>query len=152
MEGGLSLEAKTLRWLLIENKLLVWENLQVRGWEGPNRCILCKQHSETIPHIFLQCSFTRSVWHQLSLALNLTTPWTGSSVPNCFRNWIGDNKNHSLLPVYLCWQVWKARNSTLFEEKSPSIQRVVNIILVEAATKETVQGSTIPQTQTCNST
>jgi ribonuclease HI len=46
---------------------------------------------------------------------------------------MGDYKNLALLPVFLCWQVWKARNAALFDEKSPSIHRVVNLILVEAA-------------------
>jgi hypothetical protein len=133
-KGDCPLKLKLFFWLLIENKLLVWENLQIRGWEGPNRCILCKQYNDSINHIFLQCNFIRSVWHHISLALNLATPWTGPNVPLCFRNWLGANKNHSLLPVHLCWHVWNARNTTLFEERLPSIQRVVNNILAEVAT------------------
>jgi hypothetical protein len=111
----------------------VWANLQARGWEGPSRCILCNQQSETIPHIFINCSFIRSVWQILSPTQLLYTTWSGSSVLNCFQNWIGVSKNLALLPVFLCWQVWKARNSALFDEKSPSVHSVANLILVKAA-------------------
>jgi hypothetical protein len=41
------LKIKLFTWLMTENKILVWDNLQKRGWSGPNRCILCKEDSET---------------------------------------------------------------------------------------------------------
>jgi hypothetical protein len=132
-KGDCPLKLKLFAWLLIENKLLVWEKLQARGWEGPNHCILCKHSSESVLHVFIHCSFTRSIWSLLSSALKFTSSWTGTSVPLCFRNWFSDNRSHTLLPVHLCWQVWKARNATIFEEKTPSIHRVANYILAEAA-------------------
>ena len=35
------LEAKITLWMTLNNKLLTWDNLQKRGWNGPNRCALC---------------------------------------------------------------------------------------------------------------
>jgi hypothetical protein len=80
-KGDCPIKLKLFVWLLIKNKLLVWSNLQACGWEGPSRCILCKLHSETISHVFNECSFFRSVWQLIAPALRLTTTWTGSSVP-----------------------------------------------------------------------
>jgi hypothetical protein len=57
--GDCPLKLKLFAWLLFENKLLLWSNLQSRGWEGPGRCILCKTHSESIAHVFIDCSFIR---------------------------------------------------------------------------------------------
>jgi hypothetical protein len=72
-KGDCPIKLKLFTWLLIENKLLVWEKLQSCGWEGPSRCILCKQHSKTIPHIFYMCSFTRSVRRLLTPTLKVTS-------------------------------------------------------------------------------
>jgi len=35
------LKCKLFSWLLLKNKLLFWDKLQTRGWEGPSRCSLC---------------------------------------------------------------------------------------------------------------
>jgi ribonuclease HI len=43
------------------------------------------------------------------------------------------SKNPALLPILLCWQVWKTRNAALFDEKSPSFHRVANFIIAEMA-------------------
>ena len=34
------LKAKVTLWLTLNNKILTWDNLQKRGWNGPNRCAL----------------------------------------------------------------------------------------------------------------
>lgn len=52
------LKIKLFTCLLTENKLLVWDILQNKGWLGPNRCILCKENSETSYHLFVSCTFT----------------------------------------------------------------------------------------------
>jgi hypothetical protein len=65
------LKLKLFTWLLSENKILVWDILQSRGWSGPNRCILCKEDSETSHHLFVSCHFTRQVWHQVKASLKL---------------------------------------------------------------------------------
>jgi ribonuclease HI len=126
------MKLKLFAWLLIENRLLVWEKLQARGWEGPSRCILCKSASETTLHVFIHCSFIRAIWSNLSTALKFTSLWSGTSIQGCFRSWIMDNNNHKMLPVHLCWQVWKARNEAIFKERTPSIQRISNHFLAEA--------------------
>ena len=35
------LKAKITLWQSLNNKILTWDNLQKRGWNGPNRCTLC---------------------------------------------------------------------------------------------------------------
>jgi hypothetical protein len=59
------LKLKLFTWLLIENRVLVWPNLQARGWEGPSRCYLCLHQSESISHLFIFCPFVRVVWQLL---------------------------------------------------------------------------------------
>jgi hypothetical protein len=81
------LKLKLFTWLLTENKLLVWDILQSKGWSGPNRCILCKENSETSYHLFVSCIFTQQVWHQVTEALKLTIQWLGPSTSSCFSSW-----------------------------------------------------------------
>ena len=52
------LNAKLTLWLTLNNKLLTWDNLQRRGWIGPNRCALCYSNEETVSHLFNLCSYT----------------------------------------------------------------------------------------------
>jgi hypothetical protein len=82
------MKLKLFAWLLIENKLLMWEKLQARGWEGPNRCILCKFASESTLHVFLHCSFIQVIWSNLASALKINSPWSGSNIQECFCIWL----------------------------------------------------------------
>jgi hypothetical protein len=91
MEVGVSLKIKLFVWLIAENKILSWKNLQKRGWKGPGICNLCKKDRESTKHLFLNCSFTRSVWEELKKALNLGTGWNGNTVVESFRNWTIQN-------------------------------------------------------------
>jgi hypothetical protein len=54
-------------WLAIENKILTWDILQRKGWEGPSICQLCSSDSETVLHLFVKCSFTRQVWDRIKM-------------------------------------------------------------------------------------
>jgi ribonuclease HI len=58
--------------------------------------------------------------------------WTGINVLACFQNWCSNNNTLSLLPIHLCWQVWKTRNAAIFNEKMPSIHSVSTLLLAEA--------------------
>jgi hypothetical protein len=111
---------KLFFWLLVENRVLVWANLQARGWEGPSRCYLCQQQSETIPHLFIDCPFVRAVWQILDPSLLFYSTWSGTCVLDCLQRWTRVYNSLILLPIHLFWQVWKCRNSALFDGKSPS--------------------------------
>ena len=66
-------------WILAHRKNLTAKNLRKRGLEGLLRCILCKESEESIEHLFLECKFSREVWHQaykdLHFKLTLPTNW-----------------------------------------------------------------------------
>jgi hypothetical protein len=64
-------------WLLGENKILTWKNLQKRGWKGPGMCYLCRVKGESSKHIFVNCNFTISVWEEVKKVLKLNHGWNG---------------------------------------------------------------------------
>lgn len=41
---------------------LTWDNLQRKGWVGPDICTLCSNAEEGICHIFLEYEYTKEVW------------------------------------------------------------------------------------------
>jgi hypothetical protein len=82
----IQLKIKLFIWLAAENKILTWDNLQQRGWEGPSRCQLCKQDTENINHLFIHCSFTKSVWERLVTGQKFKNCWEGNTLSNCFKN------------------------------------------------------------------
>jgi hypothetical protein len=93
------LKIKLFAWLLAENKILTWKNLQKRGWKGPGLCYLCKNMRESGKHLFVNCPFTLSVWEKVKNALKLTVGWNGNSVNECFQNWAKQNYNFQTLPA-----------------------------------------------------
>jgi hypothetical protein len=55
----LPLKVKLFIWLMLEQRILTWENLIKRGFNGPSRCVLCGIAEENVLHLFVKCSFTK---------------------------------------------------------------------------------------------
>jgi len=92
-----------------------------KGWSGPKICHLCKSESESINHLFINCTFSRQVWEKIVLNLKLQTIWDGNSLPNFFDRWVQKEKKLMHLPSLICWAPWLERNTTIFENWTPSI-------------------------------
>lgn len=123
------LKIKLFTWLLIENRVLVWPNLQTRGWEGPSRCYLCLLQCETISHLFIYCPFVRAVWQLLDPSFPFYLTWTGTCVLDCLQRWNKAYSSLASLPFHFLWQIWKCRNDALFDGKPTSTSLVANVIL-----------------------
>jgi hypothetical protein len=142
---------KLFIWLAAENKILTWDNLQNRGWEGPNICHLCQKDSETVTHLLVKCVFTQQIWSRIIKELKLRTKWEGNSMRNCFEYWAKKETKYSHLPCLVSWHIWLERNKTIFEHGSPSTNTVCYKILggLECAKmqKEPTQRSIKPTIQ-----
>jgi hypothetical protein len=97
----LPLKIKLFNWLADENKIPTWDNLQRKGWTGPNICQLCYKDAETVQHLFTQCHFTRQVWDKIALDHHITTAWIGTSLSACLAHWTSNERNYKLLPLWL---------------------------------------------------
>ncbi|KAL4179299.1 hypothetical protein AMTRI_Chr13g119350 [Amborella trichopoda] len=60
------------QWLATLGRPLTIDNLQKRGFQFPNRCIMCLKEEETISHMLLHCDFTYSIWSQLIQLFSLS--------------------------------------------------------------------------------
>jgi ribonuclease HI len=128
---SLLLKIKFFILLAANDKILTWDILLPRGWEGPNMCILYRINYESIPHIFIDCTFTKLVWNKLTLVLNLPNMWTGSTLHDCLENWASTYFTLPHLPDLVCWFIWLTRNRELFENTSVSLNFVCFRILGE---------------------
>jgi hypothetical protein len=118
------LKIKLFTWLIVENKILTWEILQRRGFIGPSYCHLCKKSKETTYHLFVECSFTLAVWNKIKSSINILGRWTGNTLSKCFKLWKEQNLSYPCLSVVICWFIWKERNLAIFEDGTPSLQKV----------------------------
>jgi hypothetical protein len=127
---GLPSKDQTFLWLLIEDKLLTWNNLLKRGWQGPGLCQLCRGNEDFVFHLFVQCPFTCFVWNKIKVHYKLSIGWSGSTVFECFDLWARRNYSLSSLPAFICWFIWIERNLAIFESKSPSMEKVFFYLLL----------------------
>jgi hypothetical protein len=115
LEMGFILKDKTFIWLAVANKILTWDNLQLKGWEGPSCCHLCKKESETVNHLLIHCIFTKKVWNRIRTGLKLKKEWEGNTLTECYKKWLEKKIVPTTLPAIICWNVWLERNKVLFE-------------------------------------
>jgi hypothetical protein len=117
---------KLFTWLSVENRILTWDTLQRKGWQGPNICHLCFKEVESVFHLFVSCSFCREVWNKIFKDFVIMTAWEGSSLCECFENWHKKEASYLTLPSIICWFVWLERNKFIFEGSKPLTFSVVS--------------------------
>jgi len=120
---GCPLKLKIFIWLLLEDKILTWNNLLKRGWIGPGYCYLCKGNEETTNHLFSHCPFMTSIWGSLCTHLKVQNAWTGPTIKDCFDSWFSRNANLPSFPAFICWFVWNESNLAIFYSKSSSMEK-----------------------------
>eukprot|EP00253_Pinus_taeda_P004365 PITA_04365 len=49
-------------WLATKNKILTWDRIQKNGFNGPSRCYLCNNDTETRDHLLVRCPYTEKLW------------------------------------------------------------------------------------------
>jgi len=113
-EWQLPLKVKLCNWLLLEERILTWDNLTKRGFQGPSLCVLCKESEEALLHLFGECRFIKNIWYILSKELKLVNKWQGGQFENSLHNWTKRKENWNQIPCFISWEVWKHRNLLIF--------------------------------------
>ena len=91
---------KCFCWILLKDKLLTCQKLIKRGWMGPGYCAMCMNESDCVNHIFIHCSFSKSVWKLACEGLKVYTPWWDSNIEENFRIWHQEEGTYKLLPIF----------------------------------------------------
>ncbi|XP_070040593.1 uncharacterized protein [Nicotiana tomentosiformis] len=92
------------------------------------------QLEETINHLFLESDTAKAVWNLFYTNLGLT-PHTPSLSGRLFT-WITINTHnkfirtmHQIIPIYICWEIWKARCASRYGNGAPPIYKIFQEIL-----------------------
>jgi len=107
---------KLFMWCILRNKAPTGDNLQKQSYFGPTWCILCKQASESIEHLFLLCPISISLWHNVLANLHLPNRWHGANILEAWQSrWSAAHltKIRNLHPL-ICWCIWLQRNKLIF--------------------------------------
>ena len=114
-------------WLLNKGRILTWEQLQSRGFQGPSRCVLCERTIEDIQHLFLFCLFTVSIFSHYATRFGFSLPCF-DSVLSLLMHWFTSTARYAdfrYLPIFAFWCIWNLRNKCLFENWKPSVQPLI---------------------------
>ena len=100
----------------------------------PNRCILCKNNSENVDHMFINCPFINSIWSLLLSFFNLSWCFPSwcfpSNILELFVQWkfgmvVKESKTLWIWALpHVCWGVWKEQNNCIFKDKESNAKVV----------------------------
>eukprot|EP00253_Pinus_taeda_P008458 PITA_08458 len=92
----------TFLWLLSHNRVLTWDNLRKRKFEGPSICLNCKQEEETAVHLMQLCPFSRKIWEKVTFRCQKEGRELGD-VNNTLRKWPQQPYQSNILNTL--WQI-----------------------------------------------
>jgi hypothetical protein len=73
-------------WLIAQNHILTWDNLQNQGFMGPSICLLYHQQEETMKHILNQCSQSGLIW-DMAIQIMHRSNKNKPGIVNTIENW-----------------------------------------------------------------
>ena len=103
-------------------------NLMARGWQGPGHCGLCLSGEDSIHHLFVDCSITRSIFAVLGSSYHCKWPVSDSSLGSLLESWSRLNSLQYYIPFFVFWCIWKARNRAIFEDSRTSQGVLISMI------------------------
>jgi len=115
---------KFFAWLLIQSRILTADNLLMRGCPCNPVCIMCDQEIEMPEHLILHCSFARQVWQAIAVWTGglILTPDAGVQLMDWWEKALSQlpkkiRKLKASVMIYGAWNIWKARNRRVFDQK-----------------------------------
>lgn len=94
------------------------------GW-----CILYRDNTKLIEHLFVHCTFSKQVWTSCRGVLGDACIQEGVSFMNIRKAWVDERSTSYVLalPLLLCWGIWLANNKAVLPDiLSYLVQVVVN--------------------------
>ena len=79
---NIPLKIACFTWLLTRGKILTWDQLQIKGFNGPGHCVLCEGNLEDIHHLFFFSAHSLCVFSHISrLSIGAPFPFLILSCP-----------------------------------------------------------------------
>ena len=124
-------KSKLFMWSVLNYKVPTWDVMQRRSFQGPGWCVLCKREMESSDHLFLTCSYSITVWREVSTLTGFHCQWEGATVGAAWESWWRrtPQKQRKILPLLVIWGIWIARNKAIFQDII-SIQEITGVMSV----------------------
>ena len=123
-------------WLAIQDRCWTSNRLARRGLDHQDCCPMCSQEEESINHILLQCVVAREVW--TAICHPLRRPEWIPTVNESLGAWCQDKRGRgeagrdaNTIIILGLWQIWKHRNSIVFDGATPSKNRIIHAVVRE---------------------
>nr|AAM08521.1 Putative retroelement [Oryza sativa Japonica Group]AAP51826.1 retrotransposon protein, putative, LINE subclass [Oryza sativa Japonica Group] len=131
-------KCKFFLWFAFQRRCWTADLLLKRGLDSHSASPFCGQELETANHILLDCIFARQVWLRVLSPLG----WTTLSPPrgSCLQDWWPSSRvglpghlraSFDSMVLLVSWQLWKERNSRVFDSALSSVSEVLESILSE---------------------
>uniref|UniRef100_A0A803NYG4 Reverse transcriptase domain-containing protein n=1 Tax=Cannabis sativa TaxID=3483 RepID=A0A803NYG4_CANSA len=115
-------KVKNFMWRLVSNTLPTCLQLITKHVDISSNCPVCKCHPESASHAIISCSFASSCWQYAHPTVAIVSNTTaGTWLCNVFQTSDVETKCRIAM---LCWAIWQARNSLVWNKKVSSPQRV----------------------------
>lgn len=120
---------KTFLWKAMAGVILVSERLVKRGVTMDAGCKRCGRE-ENVDHVLLHCDFAQKIWDLAPIQIRVfhhlpSLPLFLSEGPK-FINLPHKGLHVENLYVWICWNLWTARNQLLFMNKTFSEEKTVS--------------------------
>jgi len=101
-------------WMVAPDHILTWNNLEKRGFIGPNIYSLCMRRTEDTEHLLIKCTYARLIWDGVMEEMKLPFDGTNQSLNICLLSWFTSYRKYMSLPLYIIWIIWCSRNARIF--------------------------------------
>jgi hypothetical protein len=134
-------KTKFFAWLVNQNRIWTADRLAKRGWPNCGLFPLCKQCTETVDHLFVNCRYTTRLWNSVIqwLAINVGHQHhhgTNLTVPEWWELMAGEHatnrKAMASITLLVTWEIWNERNDRVFHNKSAPLHVMLDRIKREA--------------------
>lgn len=103
-------------WLVGHKRILTWDKLRRRNFQGPSICHNCNQNEETLQHLLDACPLANQLWEKASFRCQRRCRLE-NDITNSLRQWPQKpyksellNRLWNIIPGLILWNVWKERN------------------------------------------
>ncbi|CAN1131019.1 Putative ribonuclease H protein At1g65750 [Linum perenne] len=132
---------KHFLWLASHKRLLTNEERSRRHLTNQVLCHRCSIHTESIAHVIYECDFALQVWRNI-----LPGAVEARSMEGSFDDWWKSmllDKNMNISFGIIAWNLWKARNKSIFEGTKQSCTEIseqcrfwINLVLSSRKTNQ----------------